>query len=188
MTTVTLEEFRRDFTSYFEYSAFRLQTLDRYDAANEREPFERFQHGRAQDLRWREPWVRLLSEARGTGRRMQRIHIVTEPLSEYVKFLLTCAYPSSVEAGEDVRVLSRQNASDAGLPEFDYWLFDSLQVAIMSYDSEGNLLEIELTRDPDVLGPCRSGREVAFQHAKRLDTYLSHTPQLRARVVRRSSA
>ena len=36
---------------------------------------------------------------------MQRVHVVTEPLSDYIRFELT-GYAPNVEAGEDVRVIS----------------------------------------------------------------------------------
>lgn len=172
MTVLSADEFSSRFAGMFEHSAFRLELLDYYIATNEREPFERFQAGQPQDLRWREPWKGLVTAARQAGRRMERVHVVTEPLSDYVRFELTCAYPTNVQAGEDVRILSRDRANTPDLPDHDYWLFDSRRAGRMTYDSDGTLLRIELVDDPDVIVRYCHGRDAALHYAVPLTTYL----------------
>lgn len=172
MTTLSAEEFGGRFAGLFEHSAFRLELLDYYVADNEREPFGRFRAGQPQDPRWREPWKELVTAARQSGKRMERVHVVTEPLPDYLRFELTCAYPTNVQAGEDVRILPRDRAATLDLPDHDYWLFDSQRAGRMTYDSDGTLLRIELV---DALGAivryCH-GRDVALHHAVPLVTYL----------------
>lgn len=161
------------FGDLFAESTFRLELLDYYVADNEVEPLRRFRAGKSPDPAWREPWKRLVREALASGRRMERVHVVTEPLSEYLRFELTCAYPANVEAGEDVRVLPRRVTSGLDLPDRDYWLFDSRTAGLMSYDAAGNFLDIELTDDPDVVGRCIEGRDIAMRHAVPLLTYVT---------------
>lgn len=172
VTVLSADELGKRIAGLFEHSAFRLELLDYYFATNEREPLARFQAGQPQDLGWREPWKGLVTAARQAGKRMERVHVVTEPLSEYLRFELTCAYPTNVQAGEDVRVLPRRCASALDLPDHDYWLFDSRRAGRMTYDPDGNLLRIELVDDPDVIVRYCYGRDVALHYAVPLTAYL----------------
>jgi hypothetical protein len=170
MTRLSATEFGSQFADLFEHSAFRLELLDYYVADNEREPFVRFLAGQPQDLRWRDPWKGLVTAARQMGKRMEMVHVVTEPLPDYLRFELTCAYPTNVQAGEDVRILPRDRAATLDLPDHDYWLFDSRRAGRMTYD--GNLLRIDLVDDPDVIVRYCYGRDIALHYALPLMTYL----------------
>jgi hypothetical protein len=108
MTQPSPEQFASSFPAMFERSAFRYEGLTSYVAANEAEPYRRFLAGQPQDPAWREPWRRLVREARIAGKTMARVHAVSEPLSRYLQFELTCAYPANVKAGEQVRILRRR--------------------------------------------------------------------------------
>ena len=54
---------------------------------------------------------------------MRRARIVSEPVSEYIRFEHDVTY-TNVAAGEEVRWLPRRLASDIALPGNDFWLFD----------------------------------------------------------------
>ena len=112
-TVISFEQLVQDFDSLFRQRVFRLETLDWYDAPNEHEPYARFLAGQPADLAWREPWKRLVRDIRASGRTMQRVHVVSEPVSDYIRFELLHVYPANVEAGEDVGILGRQNACAA---------------------------------------------------------------------------
>jgi hypothetical protein len=170
--TLRASEFSERFATFFEHSTFRLEMLDFYVAANEQEPFARFLTGKPQDLSWREPWRRMVSGAVATGKQLQRVHVVTEPLAPYVEFELTCAYPTSVAAGEDIRILPRETAGTLDLPPRDYWLLDSRLVALMEYDEDGNFVSVDLTDDEEVAHHHCHWRDVALQHATPLPSYL----------------
>lgn len=150
-SVITLEQLAQDFTSLFQRRVFRLEALDYYHADNEREPYARFLAGQVVDQAWRRPWQSLVRSVRKSGRTMERVHIVTEPVSDYVRFSLLHGYPASVEAGEDVRILGLATASEAGLPRDDFWLFDDDLAALLCYDEEGRVRQVSLTNDPDAL-------------------------------------
>jgi hypothetical protein len=38
---------------------------------------------------------------------MERVHAVSEPVTDYIRFSLLHGYPANLEAGEDVRVKPR---------------------------------------------------------------------------------
>jgi hypothetical protein len=172
MTQRTPRGFGADFAALFQRSAFRLELLDYYVAANEEEPFRRFLAGEPQDPSWREPWAGLVRDAVAGGKSMSRVHVVTEPLSDYLRFALACGYPANVTAGEDVRILRDRDFPRPELPEADYWLFDDQEAALMSYDRDGNWLGVSMTRDPGVIAQCRSGRDRAMEHSVPLAGYL----------------
>lgn len=173
MTHQTPEEFGAAFEARFQRSAFRLELLDRYVAANETEPLRRFRAGQPQDPAWRQPWKQLVRAMLRSGKRMARVRVVDEPLSDYLQFQLTCAYPASVSAGEEVRILRRQEWPHLQLPDRDYWLFDGREAAIMIYDHDGNFLGAEATSDPETIARYRQARDLTIQHSVPLTDYLT---------------
>lgn len=170
---ITLDQLARDFTGLFSEQAFRLEALDYYYAPNEREPYARFRAGQPVDPAWREPWKRLVTSVRESGRTMSRVHVVTEPVTPYVRFSLLHGYPASVAAGEDVRILGRAAAEAAGLPGRDFWLFDNELAAVLTYDSEGRAGLVELETRPATLAELRAARDKALQLAVPLARYVA---------------
>ncbi len=172
MTERSPADFSTNFPKLFKHSAFRLELLDRYVAANEHDPFTRFLTSRPQDPAWREPWKQLVRAAIREGKQMRRVHVVDEQLSDYLQFLLTCAYPANVDAGEDVRILVRSEAPTLQLPDHDYWLFDDREAAVLSYDADGNWLDVSLTSDPTPVASYCQARDLALEHSVPLMDYL----------------
>jgi len=173
MTHLTPEEFGAAFDSMFGRSAFRLELLDGYVAENELEPLRRFRSGQRQDPAWREPWAQYVRAALRDGKQMARVHIVDEPLNEYLEFEFTCGYPANVAAGEDVRILPRQVwPSRLWLPGYDYWLFDDREVVAMNYDKLGNFLGAEAIADPPEVERHRQAQGRLMQHSIPLADYL----------------
>jgi hypothetical protein len=163
--------FRQEF-DHFECEAFRLETLDHYVAENEREPLERFRSGLPQDPVWREPWMTKVAQIRGRGAAIGRVHVVSEPLSEYVVFELTCAYPANVAAGEDIRILPRSVATRLCVPNEDFWLFDERRSGLMAYDDVGRWLHVEMTEDVETIRRHARLRDVARAEAVPLLDFL----------------
>jgi hypothetical protein len=172
-TVISFERFVQDFDSLFRHRVFRLEALDRYDAPNERKPYARFLAGQPADLAWREPWKRLVRDVRASGRIMQRVHIVTEPVSDYVRFELLRVYPANVEAGEDVRILARQPAERVGITFRDFWLFDDGLAALFDYDDDGRVQCVQTTDRPPALERMRRERSDALALAVPLTQYVA---------------
>jgi hypothetical protein len=143
-TVITLGQLGQEFDGLFQRRVFRLLTLDNYYAENEREPYARFLAGEPVDPAWRRPWQERVRAIRASGRIVQRVHVVSEPVSDYIRFSLLHGYPYNVEAGEDVRILG---GSDAWAPGPDFWLFDDNLAALLNYDSSGNCYEVRLIGD-----------------------------------------
>ena len=172
-SVITLEQLAQDFTSLFRRRVFRLETLDFYDAPNEHEPYARFLADEPVDQAWRRPWQTLVRGVRESGRTMARVHVITEPASEYARFSLLHGYPASVQAGEDVRILGRMQASAAKLPSTDYWLFDDDLAALLIYDDAGRAARVELDSNATVLVGLRAARDEAMRLAVPVAQYVA---------------
>jgi hypothetical protein len=171
-TVITLEQLAQDFTSLFKWQVFRLETLDYYDAPNEREPYARFLAGEPVDPAWREPWKKLVREVRASGRVMQRVHVVSKPLSDYMRFSLLHGYPASVKAGEDVRIIARGELGEDN-ERADFWLFDGTLAAFLIYDDAGRVQRVELERDPYKLSGLVYLRHEALRYSQPLAAYVA---------------
>src|SRR5207302_5816717 len=100
------------------------------------------------DLSWFEGWLSLIRQIRADGKRFERVRVVTVPLSDYSRFALFGAKLSN-EAGEDIRYLDRSRST--GLPDFDYWVFDSSKVAKLHFTDDDQPLGAEIITNPAVV-------------------------------------
>jgi hypothetical protein len=82
---------------------------------------------------------------RATEGRMQgRVHIVTRPLSDYLRFEFHHYYKAHAMAGERIRILDvtdRLNPLD-GVQ--DFWMFDQSEVVLMNYHPDGRRISREV--------------------------------------------
>ena len=157
-------------------SRFRLETLQAYAVAEERDEYEEFlRTGRLDspgDVKWRE----MISGHVDAGRSLQRVHVIEEPLTDYVRYEIA-EYVRNREAGEDIRLLPVP-AGDwpEGLPQgTDFWLLDDGQSSqsawAMAYDNEGRFLGVEEVQDPDLIDTYRRWRDTALGLSVPLNDY-----------------
>ena len=159
------------FTELFERHAFRLELLDRYDSPGTQDRVERFLAGEPEDPAIRAGWDGLLGDLRRAGKTISRVHVVSEPLTDYLRFEFAF-YAGSVAAGEDVRILPRARTAEMALPPFDFWLFDDRSAAVMIYDSAGSWQGVELIADPEFVSDCCRWREATMGRAIPLTDYM----------------
>ncbi|MGH3815841.1 MAG: DUF6879 family protein, partial [Pseudonocardiaceae bacterium] len=86
-------------------------------------------------------WTGLVRVRVEGGAVMRRVHVVSHPMTDYVRFELALQQAHSVPAGEQVRVV------DAGLhPELaradDFWLLDDRVGVRLVYDDAGELTQL----------------------------------------------
>jgi hypothetical protein len=163
--------------SSFQRSAFRLEVLDRYTIPGEEDWLEAFRRdGSIPDLTPESyPWLKLLADAAAAGRTVQRVHIVSEPLSEYVRWELGM-YRLLAAAGEDVRIADRGRYPELAELGPDFWLLDNTTVAVMHYDQEGRYLGAELADDA---APYRAQRDLALRRSVSLNAFLATSGRTR---------
>jgi uncharacterized protein DUF6879 len=169
LTLLSGEAFGELFSS-FEHTAFRLEPRDRYNSPGEQEPLRRFLQGEPDDLAWNRPWLDLMAKHAAQGRIVSRVRMVSVPLSDYSRFGFWCA-GFAAQAGEDIRYLDRARAG--GLPDFDYWLFDSKRVARLHFDDDDQLLGAEIITDPALVVELSAARDDAWHRSVARDEFMA---------------
>jgi hypothetical protein len=110
-------------------------------------------------------WLVRVRHFRDTGRWIGRVHLISRPLSDYLRYEFA-VYSHTVQAGEDVRILDVTDQPNPGLPMQDYWLFDDTTVVRMDYAPDGTQLGRELLEGVDP-GPYVAWKQLALKHAER---------------------
>jgi len=150
-------------------SAVHLEMRDWYAAQAESQAFARWQADRQPrttdaDRASRREWLDLVRTAIARGVVIRRARIVSEPVSEYIRFEWA-GTPLNIEAGEQVSWLPRRRASDLCLPGNDFWAFDERLVRFHHFSGEGGIVEDELVADPAVVKLCLAAFESVWERA-----------------------
>lgn len=155
-------------------SAVHLEMRDVYAVDSEKKPFADWKAGVRLDPEdldsWWRPWVSLIEETVGRGVTVRRARIVSEPVSEYIRYEHSGTF-TNVAAGEHVRWLPRRRASDIALPGNDFWLFDDRLVSWNHFAGDGSSGGSELTDDPGAVKLCADAFEAVWARAVPHDQY-----------------
>ena len=96
---------------------------------------------------------------------VRRARIVSVPVSDYIRFEYEVTPAANIAAGEHVRWLSRQHASDLALPGNDFWLFDGTAVLFNYFSGGGAPAGTELVDEPAVVKLCAAAFEAVWGRA-----------------------
>jgi hypothetical protein len=140
-------------------SAYRLETLQHYVVSDDAERQNAFHAG--QPLPAPRPDkvadLRLIRSLREKGRKLGRVHIVDQPLSDYIRYELA-VYAENVAAGEDIRIADRSLRPELITLTRDFVIFDGEtdrpSVILFNYDTDGVLLGYEHTTDQMTAARC----------------------------------
>lgn len=162
MTLLLGEEFGALFDAY-ERTAFRLEVRDSYlGVAYEQDPFHKWLAGEPDDMEWRRTWLDGVRTRAARGKVMSRVRVVTLPPTDYTRFSYrNCA--DNIAAGEDIRYLARADAG--GLPDYDFWLFDSSRLFTMHFGNMDEFLGAEPVDDPKIIVQHAAWRDDAWHRA-----------------------
>jgi hypothetical protein len=153
----------------FGYTAWRIETGQYYSGAT------------GPDFQWA---AEVKARVRA-GRTHQRVHVVTEPLTADMQEELTDGYGPSVAAGEDIRIISIPAGGDwpVGIPEYDFWLFDSCRLLVMNYTPGGIWTGAERIHDPELIVEACRVRDAAMHRATPWREFIASRPELKRRVA-----
>ncbi|MFI7351852.1 DUF6879 family protein [Streptomyces sp. NPDC049936] len=152
-------------------SAVHLELRDTY-FSNPR--FEAWRRGNRIDwadrASWWGPFEETVADAGARGVQVRRARVVSEPVTDYIRWehYVTQA---NVEAGEQVRWLPRRQATDLLLPSNDFWLFDDCLARVHHFSGDGEVIEDELSEDPELVGSLAAAFERVWDRAIPHDTY-----------------
>jgi hypothetical protein len=155
-------------------SAVHLEMRDSYAVDYEEGPFAQwrdgFRHDPADRDSWWRPWLDLIQETVGRGVVVRRARIVSEPVSEYTRFLYDGTF-TNVAAGEQVRWLPRRQASDIALPGNDFWLIDDWLIRWNHFTGEGASAGGEMSDDQAAVKLCAEAFEAVWSRATPHDQF-----------------
>lgn len=134
------------------------------------EPFRKFLAGEPDDLDWFQNWLTMIREATAEGRRFRRVRVVSVPMTDYSRWGYIFSQHNN-SAGEDIRYLTRDRAQAAGLPDHDYWLFDSRKLVLMNFGDDDRFLNAEIVEDAEQIVQHNYWRDAAWHYAKRRDNF-----------------
>lgn len=174
------EEFDRLFEG-FRHTAFRLETLQRYNSPDQWEQVDAWLAGEPPpDEAVMDWWLGMLHETVPAGKRWQRVHVAVEPLTTYMRWEIS-AYEEQVDAGEEIGIIPvRAGEWPEELPRHDYWFFDSSLLAKMIYDEDDRFVGIDIDDDPAEIVRHNYWRDAALHLAIPYRDYLDrHGGELR---------
>lgn len=148
-----------------ERSAVHLELRDSY-APTDR--FEAWKRGERIDWAdhesWWHPYDQLIKDAVARGVIIRRARVVSEPVSEYVRWEHYVTH-ANITAGEDVRWLPRRQATSLALPGNDFWLFDDAVLRVHHFSGDGVVVEDEVTADPATVKLCAAAFDSVWERA-----------------------
>lgn len=136
------EDWRNTFDS-MQQEAWRLETLPVYRVEPERDALRRFMAGEPVTREWTQPWFDRIQGYVASGRTVGRVHVVTRPLTDYLRFEFD-HYRHNVEAGEDIRILDVTERPNPVADTQDFWMFDRSKVVLMHYEPDGTQISREV--------------------------------------------
>jgi hypothetical protein len=110
-------------------------------------------------------WHALVGSVIRRGAAVRRARIISEPASDYIRFEYEVTPAANLAAGEQVRWLPRQMASDLALPGNDFWLFDGTAVLFNYFSGDGAAAGTGLRDEPAVVKLCASAFETVWDRA-----------------------
>lgn len=155
-----------------QHTAFHLEMRDSYTPTDP--TYLAWKQGEAFDVEeYYRAWTELVRDATSRGVAVRRARIVSEPVSDYIRFEHAIT-PMNLAAGEEVRWLPRRQASDIALPGNDFWILDGRLVRFAHFSGDGDSLGEdgeEWTQDPAVARLCASAFDAVWERAIPHDDY-----------------
>lgn len=132
-------------------SAVHLEMRDSYAVDYETGSFTAWRDGVRLDptdrASWWRPWLDLVAETVGRGVVVRRARIVSEPVTEYIRYEHSATF-TNIAAGEQVRWLPRRRASGLALPGNDFWLIDGQLIRWNHFTGNGASAGGEMSENP----------------------------------------
>jgi hypothetical protein len=155
-------------------TAVHLEMRDSYAVDYEKGPFADwragFRHDPADRASWWRPWLDLIQDTVSRGVTVRRARIVSEPVSEYIRFEHSGTF-TNIAAGEQVRWLPRRQASTIALPGNDFWLIDCRLIRWNHFTGDGASGGGEISEDPAAVKLCADAFETVWERGIPHDQY-----------------
>ena len=171
MVTMSVRSAVHEALTTTEHSAVHLEMRDVYPTDDP--AFVDWRHGVGNQAQRYRSWSELVAGTVARGVVVKRARIISEPVSEYIRFEYDITAGVNVAAGEEVRWLPRRRASDLALPGNDFWLFDDTLVIFNHFSGDGSTSDPfeESSTDPAAVALCTSAFNAVWERALPHETY-----------------
>ncbi len=153
----------------FTDSVYRLETRQHYDVPAEADRIGAFNAGQPLVPRPASSNA-IVREAVAAGKRVERVHVVELPLTQYLRYELAAYEAENIPAGEEVYLVDRAVHSDLEAMREDYLLCDAATdhaaLVWVLYDGSGRHLGWRREHDPRQIAAAMEQRQLALQHAE----------------------
>jgi len=123
-------------------------------AGNRFDPADRWGH-----------WSGLIAATVARGVTVRRARIVSEPVTDYIRYEYDVTAGHNLAVGEQVRWLPRRCTSGLAVPPTDFWVFDERVVVWNHFAGDGSWVTEETCEDPVVARLCASSFEAVWERA-----------------------
>jgi len=123
--------------------------------------------------RWR-TFHDLVSETVARGVEVRRARIVSEPVTDYIRFEYDVTAAHNIAAGEQVRWLPRRLTSGLLVPPNDFWIFDEKVVHWNYFAGDDSWVGEERVDDPDLAKLCTASFDAVWDRAIPHEEYQPH--------------
>ncbi|GGS83998.1 MULTISPECIES: DUF6879 family protein [Streptomyces] len=137
-------EWRKVFDA-FQYDAWRFEAQPTYTMPREAQNVALFLRGEDKPADHNAKWHTRVREYREAGKKIGRVRVVRQPLTDYQRYQFAWGIPGNIAAGEDIRILDVTH-DDYGLPVTgqDWWMFDESTVVHLNFRPDGTQIGREI--------------------------------------------
>ena len=160
---LSYEQFKELFHQ-FDREAVHLEMRDSYGTAVELPYMALWAAGEPDNLEWLGPWCGQVRRHVAEGKAYRRVHVVSEPLSDYQRWSRSIMQPH-VDAGTQMRWMPRHRVSSIAFPGNDFWMFDQRLVAFHHYAGNGASTGFTTSASPHDIALCSSAFEAVWERA-----------------------
>jgi hypothetical protein len=147
----------------YQRTAWRFEAQPVYTMPNEQVSFARFLAGEPKPSDHNEDWHETVRSYVTSGKKMGRVRVVRQPLTDYQRYQLAWGIPGNIEAGEDIRILD-VTENGLGLPKQDFWMFDESIVVHLNFNADGTFRDRDRLDSPN-LSMYLEWQNVAVNHS-----------------------
>jgi hypothetical protein len=144
-------------------SAVHLETRDAYTPSDPE--FLEWKAGKPRPVPASQAWFDLVREHTARGVQFRRARVVSEPVSDFIRFEHEATAGLNVAAGEDVRWLPRHRAPGLLVPVCDFWVFDGRLVRFHHFSGDGDIVADVMADDPAAARACSAAFEAVWELA-----------------------
>ena len=131
--------------SSFKKSAKRLEVLQEYHIeGGELEQYNNFCEGKkVEEFDDLKEWNKFIRQSTEQGKIIERIRVVKNPVSKYIKFEIELGYISSQKCGQVVDFISFEKFNKINKTNInnEFWIFDDEIIFEMIYNEKGEFLK-----------------------------------------------